>query len=375
MSKILIAGDLLPTESNMKLFEEGKSEEIFGEELISLFHNCDYRIVNMEGPFTESVKGIDKSGPCLKASVKAFQGVQELHINVASLANNHIMDYGEEGLESTLKILKENSIKICGVGKNLYESRKPHIFECGNQKIGLYSCAEYEFTIATEISPGANPFDSIEIWDDIATLREQTDYVIVLYHGGKEYYRYPAPYVQKRCRKMTQKGADLVICQHSHCIGCMEEYGSGTILYGQGNFILDRGNDDFRNSGLLVVCDTEVRSVQFIPVVKTGNGVRLAKDSRKNKISEDFYSRSKKILEEKFVENNYKKFADDLMDLYMNQSMGMLGKAFSKLKMKKLYNIFYRKKEFLWILNSLRCEAHLDVFLQGVKNKIDNSRS
>ena len=69
---ILIAGDLLPTESNMKLFEEGKSREIFGEELISLFQNCDYRIVNIEGSFTDSKDRIDKSGPCLKASVKSF---------------------------------------------------------------------------------------------------------------------------------------------------------------------------------------------------------------------------------------------------------------------------------------------------------------
>lgn len=61
----------------------------------------------------------------------------------------------------------------------------------------------------------------------------------MLYHGGKEYYRYSSPNLQKTCRKMTEKGADLVLCQHSHCIGSYEEYNDSTILYGQGNFIFN----------------------------------------------------------------------------------------------------------------------------------------
>ena len=65
------------------------------------------------------------------------------------------------------------------------------------------------------------------------------DYTIVLYHGGKEYYRYPSPNLQRVCRYMIEKGTDLVICQHSHCIGCEENYLSGKIVYGQGNFIFD----------------------------------------------------------------------------------------------------------------------------------------
>ena len=61
-------------------------------------------------------------------------------------------------------------------------------------------------------------------------------------NGGKEHYRYPSPDLQKICRKFIDKGADLVVCQHSHCIGCEEKYNHGTIVYGQWNFLFDRSN-------------------------------------------------------------------------------------------------------------------------------------
>ena len=80
----------------------------------------------------------------------------------------------------------------------------------------------------------------MESLDHIQNLKDQCDYVIVLYHGGKEHYRYPSPYLQRVARKMVEKGADLVVCQHSHCIGCYEKYKDSMIIYDQGNFIFER---------------------------------------------------------------------------------------------------------------------------------------
>src|SRR5699024_1436352 len=100
--------------------------------------------------------------------------------------------------------------------------------------------------------PGANPFDPLESFDHIQELKSKCDYVIVLYHGGKERYRYPSPYLQKVCRKFAQKGADLIVCQHSHCIGAYEEFEGSTIIYGQGNFIFNTLNNEFWNTSLLI---------------------------------------------------------------------------------------------------------------------------
>lgn len=147
------------------------------------------------------------------------------------------------------------------------EARKPYIIELDGLKIGIYACAEHEFSIATENASGANPFDPLESLDHVQGLSDKCDYVIVLYHGGKEHYRYPSPYLQKACRKMAEKGADLVVCQHSHCIGCFEEYEKSTIIYGQGNFIFDHSESEFWQTSLLVkIVIDDGPHISYIPI-------------------------------------------------------------------------------------------------------------
>ena len=99
----------------------------------------------------------------------------------------------------------------------------------------------------------------------------------MLYRGGKEHYRYPSPYLQKICKKMVKKGADLVICQHSQCIGCYEDYEGSTIIYGQGNFLFDKYDREFLKTSLLIqVSINDGLHVEYIPIAKKGNGVRLS---------------------------------------------------------------------------------------------------
>ena len=88
------------------------------------------------------------------------------------------------------------------------------------------------------------------------TSRAQGRRVIVLYHGGLEKYRYPSPQLRRVCRKFVEKGADLVVCQHSHSVGCMEAFGGGNIVYGQGNLLFARYGGEHWNTGLLIGLDT-----------------------------------------------------------------------------------------------------------------------
>mgnify|MGYP002235661412 CR=1 FL=1 len=113
-------------------------------------------------------------------------------------------------------------------------SKVPYRISAGDIKIGFISFAEHEFTIASENTPGANPFNEEDAIRVIHSLKNECDYVVALYHGGIEHYRYPSPQLQHRCRRLVDSGADYVICQHSHCIGCYETYDNSTIVYGQG---------------------------------------------------------------------------------------------------------------------------------------------
>ena len=371
---IIIGADIVPIDKNMALFENAKVDELVGSELLGVLKDADYRIFNLEVPLTKELHPISKMGPNLAASAESVAGIKALGADLLTLANNHIMDQGVKGLKSTLQVLKEAGIATVGVGKNLEEASRPYRTEINGKMYGIYACAEHEFSIAGKDTPGANPFDPLESLDRIAALKGQCDYVIVLYHGGKECYRYPSPYLQKVCRKIVEKGADLVVCQHSHCIGCREEYLGGTIVYGQGNFLFPKYDNEFWGSALAISLEQD-GSIRFLPIVKEGAAVRLADASAAEKILKEFEDRSEQIQAPGFIEKKYKEFADNTLSDYILYFKGVdeggrlfrLCNRLSGGKLKK--NIISKSKERLGtgMRNFVECEAHRELFLKGLE--------
>lgn len=380
--KILIGADFVPTEKNAEYFSDGKMEYLVDNDLQRIIQSADYRIFNLEVPLADQVSPIDKCGPNLIAPTNTINGYKKLGVNLVTLANNHILDQGVQGLSSTMEILKKSRIDYVGAGANLQEASRPKILCVEGKKIGIYACAENEFSIATETSPGANPFDPYESLDHILDLRDKCDYLIVLYHGGKELYRYPSPYLQKVCRKIVDKGADLVICQHSHCIGCKELWNSGMIVYGQGNFLFDYSESIYWQTGLLVEVefdrvDGSRPSVSFIPLKKVGYSVKYAKEDKKN-ILLDFEKRSEMIKNYKFVEEEYRKFANQSIDNYLSVFRGegyrsifykILNKVSGHRLNRYIINKKYSKKILLALENFIECEAHRELLIHGLEAK------
>lgn len=326
MAKIVIGGDLVPTSTNLHKFISGDIKEILDEGLLNILHSSDFRIFNLEVPLINVYKPIKKHGPNLIAPSDSINAIEKLKPSVLCLANNHILDQGEQGLFSTTEILKEKEIFYIGAGKDILEASKPIILNNGNEKIGIYACAEHEFSIATEATAGANPFDPLNSFDHIAQLRSQCDYLIVLYHGGKEHYRYPSPYLQKVCRKMVDKGADLIVCQHSHCIGCEENYKGSKIIYGQGNFIFNKNNNEFWNTGLLLIIDSIKRKISYIFFETTDVGIKLCNIEKTHILLTEFLERSEKIKDPKFLQEQYSILAQEyLLIIYIPLRVGANG--------------------------------------------------
>lgn len=369
--KVLIGADLVPTETNTELFAAGDVRELVGDALLEILRSADLRIFNLEVPLTDKATPIDKNGPALIASTATVAAYKALGVDWLTAANNHIMDQGFAGMESTRKVLEENSIGYLGIGDDLEEAAKPRIIELQGKKLGIYACVEHEFSVAEETRAGANPFDPLESPDHVAALKAQCDFVIVLYHGGKEHYRYPSPNLQKTCRKLVEKGADLVLCQHSHCVGCEEKYLQGTIVYGQGNFLFDHSKSEFWQTGLLVQLDDDFQ-VSYIPLCKKEHVVRLALPEETAQVLEGFASRSEQIKDGTFLKQQYARFAKETSQHYLL--------AFSSINHKKLcYRVLnklsgnrwfrwylrrnYNKNKLLAIRNYVECEAHREVLL------------
>lgn len=372
---ILIGADFVPTDTNEEYFVKADKEYILGEKLCKIFEEVDFRIINLETPFANVSTPIEKYGPCLMADPKSVNLLKAVNVNLCTLANNHIMDQGKGGYSSTIKTLYENHIEYVGCGQNKSEAARPFCFESAGKKIGVYACSEHEFSIADQQRPGANAFHPTESLTHIESLKNESDYIIVLYHGGKEHYRYPSPDLQINCRKFIDAGADFVVCQHSHCIGCKEQYHSGTIVYGQGNLLFDRSNNDFWKTGLLIkICDDF--SINYIPVKKSGNKARLAENNDKEQILDDFYKRSDQIKETGFINSNYTKFARQCIYDYLwvisGAGRSLPLRMLNKLSKYRFYRKFvhnkYSNESLMALINYFECEAHRELIIEGLKN-------
>lgn len=372
--KILIGADLVPTKTNFELFSAGDAVSLVGDELLEILQEAEYRIFNLELPLCDNPTPIEKCGPALIAPTETVAGYKAIGADILTLANNHILDQGQDGLHTTLTALDEAGIDYIGVG-TLDVAKRAKFIRLGEKKVGIYACAEHEFSIATDKTAGANPFDPLNSLDHIAKASAECDYLIVLYHGGKEHYRYPSPYLQKVCRRIVEKGADLVVCQHSHCVGCEEKYNDGTIVYGQGNFLFDYSESEYWQTGMLVAVD-ETGEVSYIPLRKEGNAVRIAGSDESAEIIENFHRRSDEIKQDGFVAKKYEEFADSMIKNYLISFSGLkrnfFYKVFDKLSGHRLTDHIlkskYNKTKKLALLNFIECEAHRELLLRGLKN-------
>ena len=349
--RIIITSDFVPTDFNMHLFEEGNIEELFAD-VPELFSTADRVVVNLECALTETGEPIPKFGPNLKAVPNTAKVMKDIGVTDCSLSNNHVLDFGVEGLKNTLKHIEDSGLNWTGVGENDTDSRKPLLIQGDDKTVAIISVCEHEYTYALPNRMGANPYDPYKTMDDIREARENADYVVVLYHGGKEYCHYPSPRLRDACQAMVRNGADIVLCQHSHCIGTYEEYEDSYILYGQGNFHFVKDNDfEGWHSGFIAILDIDEEcKITFEPIIRSdkGTGIVLAKDEKRQELMEAFKDRSKALESDLWLEG-WEDFCKSVKETYL----GSIGNAYTK-------DSTERENEHFG--HYLDCEAHTDVW-------------
>ena len=298
--KLLLLSDFSPTKYNEALFNKGDIDTLFSD-TVQLFDDCDLSFINLECALTTSDGKIDKFGPCLKTHPSTAALLKRLGVDYCCLSNNHFFDFGKKGALDSLAALDAEGLVYTGFGKDEQDSRRDLVIEQNGERITVINVCEHEYSYALPDRMGCRPFDAYDTMADIRSAAAKGGRVIVIYHGGKEYCPYPSPRLHKLCHAMVDNGADLVLCQHSHGIGCFEEYQGGQILYGQGNFHFVEPshvkNPECWYSALALFFDTESGEVTFIPLVSNEQGIELAKGERAEKIMKDFQARNQTLLD------------------------------------------------------------------------------
>lgn len=233
-------GDFFPTKTNERLFVEGNVESLFDPELQGLFNRADISVCNLEGTLTRTQEPTLKLGPNIKADPESLNLYKKIGISLLATANNHVTDFCQQGYLDTESALEQYGIPYIGSGRNASEIKHYASYELAGQRICIYNVAETMFNIPTSESAGVHLYDEYLVCKELEALKKSSDVLVVLYHGGVEYFPYPTPELKKRFHRMADSGADVILAQHTHCIGCEERYNGSFLLYGQGNFLFDR---------------------------------------------------------------------------------------------------------------------------------------
>ncbi len=348
--KVLFCGDMSPTDDNNHLFAQVETDTLFND-VKDLFQAADYGFVNLECALTLVEQPIQKIGPSIAAAPETAQVLKQLGATHCGLSNNHIYDRGKPGVLDTFAALDAAGLGYTGFGENEEDAQKDLVLKKGNTTLCVIAVCEHEYNYALENRMGSRAFDPFETPLQVRAAKEKYDHVVVLYHGGKEQCQYPSPRLLKACRAMAKSGADLILCQHSHCIGCYEIYDDCHIVYGQGNFHFVKEkyrNDPTWHQGLTVTYDTRDHSISFVPVVATDVGIRQATKEEGSAIMADFAQRSES-LQDGTWKDGWHQFCVDHAEMYLKT----IGKAYSA------EGTEYSKEKFAHYLD---CEAHTDVW-------------
>ncbi len=237
----LFTGDVCAQPQEVKDYLPLHSDSVT-EYMKEYFASADLRFMQWESAVTESGSAIVKSGPPLKTPPGCLNIGKALNIDVMLLANNHVGDYGSQGVLDTLENIHAAGFKTAGAGKNLDDAEKILYLECSGLRMAVVNFCENEFGIAMEDKPGVAPMNLFRNIRKIREARKNADTVIVAIHGGHEHYTYPSPRMVEWYHQFAEAGADAVWNCHTHCPAGVEVYKGIPVIYSPGNFYFPHTN-------------------------------------------------------------------------------------------------------------------------------------
>jgi poly-gamma-glutamate capsule biosynthesis protein CapA/YwtB (metallophosphatase superfamily) len=226
------------------------------------------RIANLETAITRS-ESFDPKGINYRMSPENVGCLSAAGFDCCTLANNHVLDWGEEGLIDTMRALKTCGIRTCGAGRNLDEARAPAVCVVPRGgRVVVYACAVATSGVprdwaAGPARPGVNFLPSLseiaarQIGDDIQQVRRPGDLVVVSVHWGANWGYEITPRQREFAHALIDHARVAIVHGHSsHHPKAMEVHRGGLILYGCGDFLNDyegiRGYEEFRGDLVLM---------------------------------------------------------------------------------------------------------------------------
>ena len=248
---IVASGDILLGGSAAQTLERHGFEHAFAATR-DILCAADIALGNLEAPLTNSLDEYTDKRFRFKVNPEAVEALANAGFDLLTLANNHMGDYGHQGVLDTIAILNDAGLKSAGAGSNLQHAREAAIFDIDGTRVALlaYSNTFPKEFYATAERPGTAPGYPGYFIPDIRKARANADIVVASFHWGGEAMSSPKDYQQRLARQAIDAGAQVVLGHHPHVLQGVEFYRGGVIYYSLGNFAFGSYSKTARTSSL-----------------------------------------------------------------------------------------------------------------------------
>ena len=270
---ILFTGDVLFANAFKAGYDADGIKGVVAPELLEELRAADILMVNNEFPFSDRGTPMADKQFTFRCSPGYVKALNEMGVDVVSLANNHTLDYGREALSDTFAALDGAGILYGGAGDSAERAKQVQVIEVHGKKYGFIAVSRVVPTADWKVEnavPGLfSCYDTTALVEVIKEARETCDYVAVYPHWGVEYQTYPEANQTQIAKACIDAGADVVVGSHTHCLQGVSYIDGKPVFYSLGNFIFGQSID--RSAMLEVTIDAAGRaSYRFVPVYAAG---------------------------------------------------------------------------------------------------------
>jgi hypothetical protein len=271
---LAFAGDVMFSDPFLASYDKSGISAIADSEMLERMQNADLFVINEEFPFSLRGEAMEDKQFTFRADPKYVEIFQKMGVDIATVANNHALDFGRDAFLDTLDTLKSAGITCIGGGYHLSEASAPAVQTIKGQTFAIFG--------ATRVSPSATwyasdsqaglfqTYDATLLNQKIAEAHTEYDHVIVFVHWGIEKNETPEDYQRSLAKGYIDAGADLVVGCHPHVLQGFEYYNGVPIVYSLGNYLF--GNRDGDTVLLEASYDSEgAPSIQLVPCKRVGS--------------------------------------------------------------------------------------------------------
>lgn len=236
--RLAAVGDIMLSSGYWGVASEAERQGLF-DEVKPFLAEADIAVGNLEGPLTQCPAVAPPWRFCLHGHPLYAQVLHSAGFGVLDLANNHIMDFGWEGVEETLDVLSKAGIRAFGAGVNLAAARAPLRMSVAGMNVAFlgYNDVPVRLPIyATDTRPGIAPAEIASMIQDVQAARRESDLVVVCLHWGQEMVGCPSPRQRRVARQLIAAGAGMILGHHPHVLQGIEQVNGGLVAYSLGTY-------------------------------------------------------------------------------------------------------------------------------------------